>query len=167
MLTFFMILSLVLSIIFLRKLIQCGKQCDENETSESNIKFAVFLITVICLSLAFVVCITAFGSNIYDLSTSYTIDDKIAIYEKENRKIEKQIEVFVESYMEQEENVYTNLSIDGEDAFEMVFKIPKLQSYNFVLEQIEVYSENNKIIKELELKKSKIPNLKFALYFGR
>ena len=92
------------------------------------------------------------------------IDDKIAMYESQNTKIEEQISDVVERYMEYESGVFTEVSSDS--AITLVALYPDLKSDALVESQIELYTDNNRKITELMEKKINGSVTRWWLYFG-
>lgn len=92
------------------------------------------------------------------------IDDKIAMYESQNAKIEEQISDVVERYMEYESGVFTEVSSDS--AITLVALYPDLKSDALVESQIELYTDNNRKITELMEKKINGSVTRWWLYFG-
>lgn len=92
------------------------------------------------------------------------IDDKIAMYQEENTRIEEQIATVVEQYQEYETEIFT--SVAPESSITLVAMYPDLKSDTLVQSQIETYTANNQKIKEL--KESKITGSvkRWWLYFG-
>lgn len=79
----------------------------------------------------FVICLivtAVFGGLVIN---GRTLDSKIAMYTEENQKIEEDMNILVEQYMNYES------------------KYPELKADTLVEKQIEVYTANNKKIKEL------------------
>lgn len=92
------------------------------------------------------------------------IDDRIAMYGEENAKIEEQVSVVVKEYMEFEEEVFTNVSPDS--AITLVSLYPELKSDTLMSSLIDVYLDNNDMIKSLREKQIRGSVLKWWLYFG-
>ena len=93
------------------------------------------------------------------------IDEKIAMYKKENTKIENQMDVLVSQYMKFETDTYGELK--NESSITLVSLYPDLKSDELVKKQIEVYESNNKEIREMKEKKINLKVLKWWLYFGK
>lgn len=93
-----------------------------------------------------------------------TIDEKISMYQEENTKIEKQIDTLVSNYMNYESNTYEKFK--SESSITLVSMYPELKSDKLVEEQISVYEENNKKIRELKEDKIDLKVKKWWLYFG-
>ena len=93
-----------------------------------------------------------------------TSDEKIAMYEEENTKIEEQIAVVVKQYQEYEMGVFSDVKADS--AVTYVSLYPELKSDTLVQSQIEVYTANNEKIKELRERKIDYANVLWWLYFG-
>lgn len=94
-----------------------------------------------------------------------TINSKIVMYEEENQRIETELNVLVEQYMNYEANAYGNLK--GESSITLVSLYPELKADTLVEKQIEVYTSNNSKIRELKEKLINISNYKWWLYFGK
>ena len=99
-----------------------------------------------------------------EVSSLAVIDEKIAMYQEENTKIEEQIADVVESYQQYETEIFTEVAPDSSIA--LVALYPELKSDTLVQSQIDVYIKNNEKIKSL--KESKIGGSvsKWWLYFG-
>lgn len=93
------------------------------------------------------------------------IDEKIAMYQEENTKIEEQIDALVRNYMKYESNTFAEFK--GDDSVLVVSLYPELKSDALVQNQISVYTENNKKIKELKEQKIEAAKSKWWLYFGK
>lgn len=112
----------------------------------------------------FVICLivtAVFGGLVIN---GRTLDSKIAMYTEENQKIEEDMNILVEQYMNYESNTYGDLR--SESSITLVSLYPELKADTLVEKQIEVYTANNKKIKELKEKLINISNYKWWLYFG-
>nr|DAR20244.1 MAG TPA: hypothetical protein [Caudoviricetes sp.] len=98
------------------------------------------------------------------VSGGRTIDEKISMYQEENTKIEKQIDTLVSNYMNYESDTYEKFK--SESSITLVSMYPELKSDKLVEEQISVYEENNKKIRELKEDKINLKVKKWWLYFG-
>lgn len=87
------------------------------------------------------------------------------MYTEENQNIEEDMNILVEQYMNYESDTYGNLK--NESSITLVSLYPELKADTLVEKQIEIYTENNKKIKELKEKIINISNYKWLLYFGR
>lgn len=112
---------------------------------------SVFIILVAVISCAI------------EVSKSTVVDNKIAMYQEENKKIEKEITSVVNSYKDYEKEVISNT---GEMATILV-RFPELKSNKLVSKQIQVYVDNNNKIKELKEEKINYSIYKWWLYFGK
>ena len=101
------------------------------------------------------------GINVKSLSV---IDDRIVMYEEENTRIEQQIADVVEQYQKYETDIFREVA--PESAVTMVSLYPELKSDSLVQAQIEVYTENNKTIRDLRDKQIKGNVYRWWLYFG-
>lgn len=102
---------------------------------------------------------------IISVSSLAVINEKIAMYEQENQKIEAQIVETVQQYQEYESGIFTKVA--PESSVTLVALYPELKADTLVQKQIEVYVANNEKIKQL--KESNITgNIKrWWLYFGK
>ncbi len=93
-----------------------------------------------------------------------TAKPKIKMYEEENIRIEEKINTLVLNYMEYEGKTLKDFKTDN--SILLVNLYPELKSDKLVEEQIKIYNENNKKIKEL--KEAEIDKRigKWLLYFG-
>lgn len=98
------------------------------------------------------------------VSHSFVIDEKLAMYEEENTKIEERIAAVVEQYQNYETDIFE--SVAPKDAVTYVSLYPELKSDTLVQTQIEVYMANNEKIKALREEKIDAKILKWWLYFG-
>lgn len=99
-----------------------------------------------------------------DVSYLGVIDDKIAMYEEENTKIEQQIAATVKQYQEYETGIFTETSSDS--SITLVALYPDLKADKLVQSQIDVYVANNEKIKELKECKIGGSVSRWWLYFG-
>ena len=97
----------------------------------------------VCLIVGIVLCVSVTDGSV--------IDKKIAMYQKENTKIENQMDVLVSQYMKFETDTYGELK--NESSITLVSLYPDLKSDELVKKQIEVYESNNKEIREMKEKK--------------
>ena len=120
-------------------------------------------LAILGVALGFVsfIAIIAFGINVKSLSV---IDDRIAMYEEENDRIEQQVADVVEQYQKYETDIF--MEVAPESAVTMVSLYPELKSDSLVQSQIEVYTENNKTIRKLKDKQIKGNVYRWWLYFG-
>ena len=96
----------------------------------------------------------------------YNVDEKIAMYEEENIKIEEKVRNSVKGYMDFENDTLKNL-IDTSDLQPLLIKYPELNSNELVKMEIETYKENSQKIKELK-EKSITRHIKaWWIYFGK
>lgn len=120
-------------------------------------------LAIFGVALGFVsfIAIIALGINVKSISV---IDDRIAMYEEENARIEQQVADVVEQYQKYETDIF--MEVAPESAVTMVSLYPELKSDSLVQAQIEVYTENNKTIKNLRDQQIKGNVYRWWLYFG-
>jgi hypothetical protein len=99
---------------------------------------------LVCFCVLFVIAIFL-G---FSVSNGRVMDEKITMYQEENNKIEKQLDTLVSNYMNYESNTYEKFK--SESSVTLVSMYPELKSDKLVEEQISVYEENNKKIRELK-----------------
>lgn len=125
-------------------------------------------------SIAIVICIISGVIGLFigiailiEMSTvidSRYIDEKIAMYEEENERIETQIDELVKNYMAHEDQIFENAG--SESSMTLVTLYPELKSDALVERQINTYTENNRNIKILKEYKIEAASAKWWLYFG-
>lgn len=133
---------------------------DEKTGVDSDICFGISGIGMVVGFFALLGLIIV-GVNVKSLSV---IDDRIAMYEEENTRIEQQIADVVEQYQKYETDIF--MEVAPESAVTMVSLYPELKSDSLVQAQIEVYTENNKTIRDLRDKQIKGNVYRWWLYFG-
>lgn len=121
------------------------------------------IITVSTISLiASIIAAIYFGVNV---KSNDVIDDKIAMYQEENTKIEEQIAIVVSDYMEHESKVFDSAKVSSPVILAQLY--PELKSDELVKSQIDIYIANNEEIKDLKLKKINASVYRWWLYFGK
>lgn len=133
---------------------------DEKTGADSDICFGISGIGMVVCFFALLGLIIV-GINVKSLSV---IDDRIAMYEEENARIEQQVADVVEQYQKYETDIF--MEVAPESAVTMVSLYPELKSDSLVQAQIEVYTENNKTIRDLRDKQIKGNVYRWWLYFG-
>lgn len=127
-----------------------------------DVEFAEGVYTVSAVFLFIEVIAAAFLT--ITVSNLSVIDDRIAMYQEENAKIEQQIADIVEQYQKYETDIFMDVAPDT--AVTLVALYPELKSDTLVQSQIEVYTENNKMIKSLKDQQIKGNVSRWWLYFG-
>ena len=122
--------------------------------------FFISFFAIICFGLS-----VSIPFMIGILGTAHTIDEKISMYEQENETLEHNIATSVKAYMDYEQETYDNLS--NKDAMNLVTVCPELKSDELVKQQINLYIENNRKIKELKEEKITLSIYRWCLYFGK
>ena len=122
-----------------------------------------YLISAIGATVGFFALLGLIVVSIHVKSIS-VIDSRIEMYEEENARIEQQIADVVEQYQKYETDIFREVA--PESAVTMVSLYPELKSDSLVQAQIEVYAENNKIIKDLRDQQIKGDVYRWWLYFG-
>lgn len=130
----------------------------EHSYNDGFIGLGMFGIAIAILS---VIAIVILGVDVSNLSV---IDDRIAMYQEENAKIEEQIAEVVKQYQEYETDIFAEVNPDS--AITLVSLYPELKSDSLVNSQIEVYVSNNQKIKELREEEITGSVKRWWLYFG-
>ena len=133
---------------------------DEKTEVDSDICFGISGIGMV-VGFFILIGLIVVGVNVKSLSV---IDDRIAMYEEENARIEQQVADVVEQYQKYETDIFREVA--PESAVTMVSLYPELKSDSLVQAQIEVYTENNKTIRDLRDKQIKGNVYRWWLYFG-
>ena len=128
--------------------------CDKDHTATTLCCTAIVLFALVVI---FFVPVTISYVN------SRTCDEKIVMYEEENKKIEKKIEATVKQYMDFEKDTYSKLKTDS--YINLVSLYPELKSDKLIQEQIETYQENSDTIISLKEKKINRKTLKWWLFW--
>ena len=92
------------------------------------------------------------------------IDREIAMYQKENSSIEKDVSEIVNQYMDHETKTFDMSKVTSSVVLVQMYQ--ELKSSELVKEQITIYNDNNKKIKSLKTKRIRSDKAKFWLYFG-
>lgn len=102
---------------------------------------------------------------IFHYTNGITAKPKIKMYEEENTRIEEKINTLVLNYMEYEGKTLKEFKTDN--SMLLVNLYPDLKSDKLVEEQIKIYNDNNKKIKELKEYEIDLKIGKWLLYFGK
>ena len=90
---------------------------------------------------------------------------KIEMYQEENTRIEQKIANTVEKYMQYEKEIMIEVSPE-DDVITLIALYPELKADELVKEEMNVYIENSKKIKEMKADVLRAPLYKFLLFFG-
>lgn len=93
------------------------------------------------------------------------IDDKIELYENQNKEIENKVELVVKQYMEHENKTLIELKSD-DSYITLVTLYPDLKSDKLIEQEIALYEENNKKIIGLKEQKINKKVYQWWIYFG-
>lgn len=99
-----------------------------------------------------------------EVSQLAVVDDKIAMYQEENAKIEMQIAEAVEKYQDYESGIFGEVAPETSITFVSLY--PELKADTLVQKQIAVYVENNDKIKNLKETQINGKIYRWWLYFG-
>lgn len=154
-----LIVLFIISLIFILIGYFCIKADDEKNEFLFGVGTTISLTGVISI---FIILVAVISCTI-EVSNSTVVDNKIAMYQEENKKIEKEITSVVNSYKDYEKEVISNT---GEMATILV-RFPELKSNELVSKQIQIYVDNNNNIKKLKEEKINYTIYKWWLYFGK
>lgn len=135
-----------------------------NRTNDWEVKEKLDMINIGLIIYEFV-CVLALICLLIVASSSCKNQQKIVMYQEENKNIESQIDELVENYMSYESE--TLKEFKAESSITLVSLYPELKSDELVKTQIETYTSNNNKIKNL--KEGIIDNstVKWWIYFGK
>lgn len=136
----------------------------KNDFESIGIFFSGLFVGVIGCFITLIMVVFAFLTA-DEISKGKYIDEKITMYQEENDNIEKQIDSLVQGYMKYESDTFSEFK--SEDSITLVSLYPELKSDELVKNQISIYTDNNKKIKELKEKKIDVKRSKWFLYFGK
>ncbi len=135
---------------------QRGKQRDDGA-----LQWALSIIGGLGSLVVFGVIIYA-ANNVMQLQV---IDQKIAVYEQENTRIEQSVAAMVENYIDYETDTFTKVAENISPT--MVFSMyPELKSNTLVEKEISIYTENQKELRTLKLSRFDCELWKWWLWFG-
>lgn len=117
------------------------------------------------IGLAFAVISVLAGVIVgVEVTEASFLDARITMYADENERIEQQVAEVVRQYQQYETDIFTE--VNPENAITLVALYPDLKSDSLVQSQIELYTENNKAIRNLKDEGIKANALRWWLYFG-
>lgn len=93
------------------------------------------------------------------------IDEKIKLYQNQNKNIEEKIELVVKEYKDYEKDTFKDLKADS--YITLVNLYPELKTDEMVKQQIELYMKNNKKITSLKEDKITRTIYRWWVYFGK
>lgn len=116
-------------------------------------------------SMCVIVALVFIVITSYNVVNIPLIDEKIAMYQEENTKIEQEIGVIVENYQKYESETFANVKVDS--PMVAISLYPELKSDTLVSSQIQTHVDNNNQIKHLKEQKIQSGMLRWWLYFGK
>lgn len=121
--------------------------------------FSILIIIVLVFCLIVTCVLTC------EVMSETAISKKIVMYEEENTKIENQMALLAEKYMNYESE--TLKEFKPEECISLISLYPELKSDALVQKQLDVYLNNNNQIKALKEDLIDIGTSKKFLYFGK
>lgn len=128
-----------------------------NDNVGDTLRVIGIIMTLICFIAAVCLGIAVLNQTV--------IDDKIAMYLEENTKIEEQVNILVDEYMEHESEVYSNAKVTSPVVLAQMY--PEIKADDTIRSQIDIYVANNEQIKSLKLQKINGSVYRWWLYFGK
>ena len=129
-----------------------------------NLGFVGMGVSILSGIMAVSLAIVLLGS-LFALANTRSYDAEIAVIHEQNISLEEKISACVVAYLEHEGKTYDSLTPDKALAYAIA--LPELSSNVLVQEQICVYKENRDTLQKLLIKKAKVPNLRYKVYFGK
>lgn len=152
-----LVLTVIIAIVFIIGTIMYTKDKNYNSEFVGSVLMGIFaFLLAVCVIAIIVLCVQVSNLNV--------LDDKIAMYEEENGKIETQIAEAVKQYQEYEHNIF--IEVAPESAVTLVSLYPELKADTLVQKQLEIYIANNEQIKSLKAAKISGSVKRWWLYFG-
>lgn len=127
--------------------------------NREGVEFASIVLTFVDILL--VVILFKFLSDIYSYQG---VNQKIKMYETQNRQLERKIDVTVKSYMDHEKDTYKEFKAG--DGMALITTYPELRSNELVKKQMDTYQSNNRKIAKLKEKEIDCNVTKWWIYFG-
>lgn len=153
MILIFLVLGIILTVIG----IIIAVREDDWEMGTVLVSFISGILLILSSLIAFFICLAP-------ITSQKAINEKIELYEEENQRIENSITIIVEKYLQHEEIVYDNLSVDDVNAYLVVY--PELRSNDIISKQIDVLTSNSEKLKELKSERADISTYRWWVYFG-
>ena len=160
MLVFILVLSVLAFVTFICLQAKI-KPCNYTTNTHDLYVFLSWIFGFVILGLIIAIC-CLFGK----VAAETCLDDKIEMYQEENSIIEQDIDRIVSAYLEHEQGTFEALKTE-ESSITLITLFPELKSDTLVLQQLEIYVNNNAKIKRLKEEKIDISQIKWILYFGK
>lgn len=97
------------------------------------------------------------------------MDNRIALYQEENSRIEEQAKTTIEVYQDYEKEIFGNIDLDKISSEKLILLTsiyPELKSDVMIQELIQIYINNTNEIKQLKIDKFNHELWRWWLYFG-
>lgn len=143
MLIVLLVISILVSIIGIIKLSKYGEDGLGIAFTSFGVLFSLTLLIIMPIAL----------TNTLKMSQ---MDNRIAVYEEENTRIEEQIKTAIQVYQDYEKEIYENINlneISSEKLLLIASVYPELKSDTMVQELIHIYVNNTNEIKQLKVNK--------------
>jgi heme/copper-type cytochrome/quinol oxidase subunit 2 len=165
MLTLVFIVLLAICILLFNYLV---KRSEKVDYADEDPKFIIGVIFEVIFVLATIATLIGLIITSVSLANTRVLEEKISFYRENNVEIETRLENAVSAYLSHESQTYNNIiEAAGGDLTAILIVLPELQSSQHITKLLEVYENNNEIIRGLELRKINISLQRWWLYFGR
>lgn len=151
-------LLLIFMVIIIASILYYRHAKYKNNSSSDLDMLGVVLILVNFIPLA------VLGLLLSNLYKNQGVDQKIKMYETQNRQLERKIDVTVKNYMDHEKDTYKKFKAG--DGMALITTYPELRSNELVKEQMDTYQSNNRKIAKLKEKEIDCNVTKWWIYFG-
>lgn len=121
----------------------------------------VLSVVLILINFVVIVLLCWLLTNLYE---TQGVNQKIKMYETQNRQLERKIDMTVKNYMDHEKDTYKEFKAG--DGMALITTYPELRSNELVKEQIDTYQSNNRKIAKLKEKEIDCNVTKWWIYFG-
>lgn len=121
----------------------------------------VLSVALILINFVIIVLLCWLLSNLYE---TQGVNQKIKMYETQNRQLKRKIDMTVKDYMGHEKDTYKEFKAG--DGMVLITTYPELRSNKLVEEQINTYQSNNRKIAKLKEKEIDCNVTRWWLYFG-
>ena len=121
----------------------------------------VLSVVLILINFVVIVLLCWLLTNLYE---TQGVNQKIKMYETQNRQLERKIDMTVKNYMDHEKDTYKEFKAG--DGMALITTYHVLRNNELLKEQIDTYQNNNRKIAKLKEKEIDCNVTKWWIYFG-
>ncbi len=139
-----------------------AKKCDYDEG-------VGWIIGIVLAVIGLLTCIILMCVAINFTIKIPQMEDRIALYQEENSRIEEQVKTTIEVYQDYEKEIFGNINLDKISSEKLILLTsiyPELKSDAMVQELIHVYINNTNEIKQIKVNKLDYELWRWWLCFG-